>query len=214
MESLRNNRPQTCRVFVIPSMVHHGEQLSLHQCKKLTDLTPVETVLPIEQSPIYQTSISAHNAERKFSTPRTFCRICLSERGPFVRPCACTGSMAFVHDYCLNEWMEKSGKSKKCEICLHDYRIVGRKQKPIWQWSLPSFSAVLHVLFYVVMGALIAMTINGLFAKDSKNTWANLINACVLLAAVAKGLWIDIPAFVQYISMQKVRQFGESIVDV
>ncbi len=43
------------------------------------------------------------------------CRICYEEGGAaFVRPCACCGSMAYVHYNCLCEWLKrKEGEAKK-----------------------------------------------------------------------------------------------------
>ena len=44
------------------------------------------------------------------------CRICLGRTGPFIQPCDCKGSIAFVHKSCLSRWLE-SRLSLKCDIC-------------------------------------------------------------------------------------------------
>ena len=48
------------------------------------------------------------------------CRICLEEEGPFVSPCACKGSTAYIHEGCLNKWIDTSGATT-CEICREDF---------------------------------------------------------------------------------------------
>ncbi|KAM0750560.1 hypothetical protein T439DRAFT_380454 [Meredithblackwellia eburnea MCA 4105] len=46
------------------------------------------------------------------------CRVCRSgvEDGPLFYPCQCTGSIRYVHEPCLNEWLHRSGKDM-CELC-------------------------------------------------------------------------------------------------
>ena len=48
-----------------------------------------------------------------------FCRICLDEEGPFIRPCACKGTSAYVHEACLAKWAQ--GDRIRCEICHEPY---------------------------------------------------------------------------------------------
>ena len=57
---------------------------------------------------------------------KKFCRICFStktdnEFGKFIRPCLCKGTIEYVHENCLKEWINISDK-KKCTICLYNYR--------------------------------------------------------------------------------------------
>lgn len=49
------------------------------------------------------------------------CRICLEEEGPFVHPCDCKGSAGYVHQHCLNRWIEESSLDQ-CEICHREYQ--------------------------------------------------------------------------------------------
>lgn len=49
------------------------------------------------------------------------CRICLEDHGPFVKPCNCKGSTGYVHQQCLNRWVEESNHDK-CEICNTEYQ--------------------------------------------------------------------------------------------
>ena len=51
------------------------------------------------------------------------CRVCRCEAAPdrpLFFPCLCSGSIKFVHQDCLVEWLKVS-KKKYCELCKHEY---------------------------------------------------------------------------------------------
>ncbi|KAI3912991.1 hypothetical protein MKW92_014420 [Papaver armeniacum] len=53
------------------------------------------------------------------------CRICHSpgdSKNPLKYPCACSGSIRFVHSKCLLRWMKQS-ITLKCEVCDHKYSM-------------------------------------------------------------------------------------------
>ncbi|KAF7188910.1 ERAD-associated E3 ubiquitin-protein ligase doa10 [Pseudocercospora fuligena] len=54
------------------------------------------------------------------------CRICRSEgtpEEPLFYPCKCSGSIKFVHQECLMEWLSHSQK-KHCELCKTPFRFT------------------------------------------------------------------------------------------
>jgi len=54
------------------------------------------------------------------------CRICRSEgtpSEPLFYPCKCSGSIKFVHQDCLMEWLSHSNK-KYCELCKTPFRFT------------------------------------------------------------------------------------------
>lgn len=60
------------------------------------------------------------------------CRICHCEGDedcPLITPCRCTGSLSFVHQACLNQWI-KSSDTRCCELCKFDF-IMETKLKPL-----------------------------------------------------------------------------------
>ena len=60
------------------------------------------------------------------------CRICHCEGDdecPLIMPCRCTGSLSFVHQACLNQWI-KSSDTRCCELCKFDF-IMETKLKPL-----------------------------------------------------------------------------------
>lgn len=46
------------------------------------------------------------------------CRVCRDgvSEGPLFHPCACSGSIRWVHEACLDGWLSVTGRSK-CELC-------------------------------------------------------------------------------------------------
>lgn len=70
------------------------------------------------------------------------CRYCLEETGPFVSPCRCRGSVAYVHEACLNRWLSTldPAVSAKCPICAahiptispYEEYLIGENNKLIF----------------------------------------------------------------------------------
>uniref|UniRef100_A0A4W6ENR4 RING-CH-type domain-containing protein n=1 Tax=Lates calcarifer TaxID=8187 RepID=A0A4W6ENR4_LATCA len=55
---------------------------------------------------------------------------------PLIMPCRCTGSLSFVHQACLNQWI-KSSDTRCCELCKFDF-IMETKLKPLRKVSAHS----------------------------------------------------------------------------
>ena len=45
------------------------------------------------------------------------CRICRDTSPPLRHPCLCRGSMRFVHEACLQQWLEHRRQGRRCEVC-------------------------------------------------------------------------------------------------
>ncbi|XP_060943092.1 E3 ubiquitin-protein ligase MARCH8 isoform X1 [Limanda limanda] len=64
------------------------------------------------------------------------CRICHcegDEDSPLITPCHCTGSLRFVHQSCLQQWI-KSSDTRCCELCKYEF-IMETKLKPLRKWE-------------------------------------------------------------------------------
>ncbi|XP_015458844.3 E3 ubiquitin-protein ligase MARCH8 isoform X2 [Astyanax mexicanus] len=64
------------------------------------------------------------------------CRICHCEgddESPLITPCHCTGSLRFVHQACLQQWI-KSSDTRCCELCKFEF-IMETKLKPLRKWE-------------------------------------------------------------------------------
>ncbi|OOQ88696.1 RING finger membrane protein [Penicillium brasilianum] len=67
------------------------------------------------------------------------CRIChgeATEEEPLFYPCKCSGSIKFVHQSCLVEWLSHSQK-KHCELCKTPFRFT-KLYDPNMPQSLPT----------------------------------------------------------------------------
>ncbi|XP_034535820.1 E3 ubiquitin-protein ligase MARCHF3 [Notolabrus celidotus] len=63
-----------------------------------------------------------------------FCRICHEggESVELLSPCECSGSLAMVHQACLEHWLTASNSSH-CELCHHQFALE-RLPKPLTEW--------------------------------------------------------------------------------
>ncbi|KAM7073796.1 E3 ubiquitin-protein ligase MARCHF8 isoform 3-T32 [Molossus nigricans] len=91
------------------------------------------------------------------STPGDACRICHcegDEESPLITPCHCTGSLHFVHQACLQQWI-KSSDTRCCELCKYEF-IMETKLKPLRKWEKLQMTAserrkiVCSVTFHVI----------------------------------------------------------------
>ena len=99
-----------------------------HSLRRDTRMEPaIEDVCPAisgEDGPRWMEPIS-HDED----APQ--CRICFDggcfgEQGPLFRPCRCSGSMAWVHRECLDQWRRSSANPRsffRCDNCLFEYRF-------------------------------------------------------------------------------------------
>uniref|UniRef100_A0A669CY56 E3 ubiquitin-protein ligase MARCHF6 n=1 Tax=Oreochromis niloticus TaxID=8128 RepID=A0A669CY56_ORENI len=59
-------------------------------------------------------------------TATDICRVCRSEGTqdkPLYHPCVCTGSIKFIHQECLLQWLKHSRK-EYCELCKHRFAFT------------------------------------------------------------------------------------------
>ncbi|OCT70165.1 uncharacterized protein marchf8.S isoform X2 [Xenopus laevis] len=70
------------------------------------------------------------------SSSGDICRICHCEgddESPLITPCHCSGSLHFVHQACLQQWI-KSSDTRCCELCKFEF-IMETKLKPLRKWE-------------------------------------------------------------------------------
>ncbi|KAL8410128.1 hypothetical protein RB596_000005 [Gaeumannomyces avenae] len=83
------------------------------------------------------------------------CRICrgeATEDEPLFYPCKCSGSIKFVHQNCLMEWLSHSQK-KHCELCKTPFRFTKLYDRRMPQ-TLPFAVFVSHVVKYLLTNML------------------------------------------------------------
>ncbi|KAH7162203.1 hypothetical protein B0J13DRAFT_3419 [Dactylonectria estremocensis] len=89
-------------------------------------------------------------------TAPSICRICRGEgtpEEPLFYPCKCSGSIKFVHQDCLMEWLSHSQK-KYCELCKTSFRFT-KLYAPDMPQSLPVHVFVGHMAKYLLRNVLV-----------------------------------------------------------
>ncbi|KAF2803294.1 uncharacterized protein BDZ99DRAFT_576204 [Mytilinidion resinicola] len=102
--------------------------------------------------PAYATNTKAQD---KNAEEADTCRICRGEGTPdepLFYPCKCSGSIKFVHQECLMEWLSHSQK-KHCELCKTPFRFT-KLYHPHMPRRLPTTiffrRAIIHIFTYFI----------------------------------------------------------------
>ena len=112
-------------------------------------------------TPDTELDYEADDAARKPRQPAPdmdTCRICRAEGTsdePLFYPCRCSGSIKYVHQQCLMEWLSHSQK-KHCELCKTSYRFT-KLYSPTMPQRLPIRVFASHVAKYVFRNILVWM---------------------------------------------------------
>ncbi|KAL1139043.1 hypothetical protein AAG570_009104 [Ranatra chinensis] len=82
-------------------------------------------------------SPSRSRASTGSSADKEICRICHCEGDPdtaaLIAPCYCAGSLRYVHQVCLQQWI-KSSDIRCCELCKFQF-VMHTKTKPFTEWE-------------------------------------------------------------------------------
>ncbi|XP_073433038.1 E3 ubiquitin-protein ligase MARCHF1 isoform X3 [Dendrobates tinctorius] len=87
-------------------------------------------------SPTTDTAPRSHSQTSVCPSTQDICRICHCEgddENPLITPCHCTGTLRFVHQSCLHQWI-KSSDTRCCELCKYDF-VMETKLKPLRKWE-------------------------------------------------------------------------------
>ncbi|XP_067934672.1 E3 ubiquitin-protein ligase MARCHF6-like [Watersipora subatra] len=82
------------------------------------------------------------------------CRVCRSEGTadkPLFYPCVCTGSIKYIHQDCLVQWLKYSNK-EFCELCKHKFSFT-----PIYAADMPQ-----RLPLFDIMSGLLKSIVKGL----------------------------------------------------
>ncbi|PIC45830.1 hypothetical protein B9Z55_005721 [Caenorhabditis nigoni] len=97
---------------------------------------------------------------KNLSTKTMLCRICFDTEtnlDHLIRPCACSGTVAFVHNSCLERWV-RATSNIQCTICQSEFELIPAGLK---EWKDISFPKPLSDLpeDYMEFGCTIAWVI-------------------------------------------------------
>ena len=119
--------------------------------------SPPETSPPV--TPVTPLSDTSHNdiVTEKQDTENTsdiICRICweTDKEENLIQPCKCKGTMKWVHEKCLQKWLEVSGH-QKCQECKYKYRTV-KKFKYNWHKYLDN-NYTIHAVSIITIFSVI-----------------------------------------------------------
>ncbi|UYV79483.1 MARCH8 [Cordylochernes scorpioides] len=85
----------------------------------------------------------AASMERPPSLQSDICRICHCEGEgelPLISPCQCAGSLRYVHQVCLQQWINSSD-TRRCELCKFEF-LMQTRVKPFRKWEKLDMSPI------------------------------------------------------------------------
>ncbi|CAO3622713.1 unnamed protein product [Cunninghamella echinulata] len=102
-----------------------------------------------------QSSPTAHPNEEVEEAKR--CTICLNTREgetEYITPCCCRGSVQYVHEQCLKDWILKS---PQCNVCLGYYSLP-KKNQPLWNAYRMDYQILANCLVLLMGTMIIALS--------------------------------------------------------
>lgn len=103
------------------------------------------------------------------SEANQICRVCFESGSKFKRlisPCMCSGSLKYIHEDCLNKWLESieiwtSDQFPKCELCKYKFEAIFYFKKVVSKDQCTKVTK--HLLFSAVillfLSAAVSVTI-------------------------------------------------------
>ena len=133
------------RILIEPNNNNNNNNDSCYDNNKnkMTDVLEASTstnskccivnVLPLNKktgsvSSIVDESSSKHNFDT-ISLCEPCCRVCQCDASEedLISPCSCSGSVKWIHESCLIQWM-KSSLKESCELCTKKIKITKRRK--------------------------------------------------------------------------------------
>nr|CAG4648258.1 EOG090X0DX7 [Moina brachiata]SVE93270.1 EOG090X0DX7 [Moina brachiata] len=96
-----------------------------------------------EENPNLPLLTACSTTKKGSITSQDICRICHCEaehEAPLVSPCCCAGSLKYVHQGCLQRWVQSSDM-KNCELCKYPF-VMQTKIKPFKEWEKLDMSSM------------------------------------------------------------------------
>ncbi|KAJ1920922.1 hypothetical protein H4219_000975 [Mycoemilia scoparia] len=97
----------------------------------------------------------------------SICRVCRCEstpEEPLFYPCKCTGSIRYVHQDCLHEWLQRSNK-KHCELCGHEFTLRILTISCLWLFIFPTIVVWIKKFYFWSARSMV----NGMSGSPSQN---------------------------------------------
>ncbi|EDX09838.1 GD12929 [Drosophila simulans] len=158
------------------------------------------------------------------------CRICHCEsdpQNPLLTPCYCSGSLKYVHQACLQQWLTAS-ETNSCELCKFPF-IMHTKIKPFNEWRSLDISGIerrrlcCSVLFHCAAALCVIWSLCVLIERAADDVQRGLIDwpFWTKLAVVTVGLtggivfmYIQCKAYLHLCHRWKARNRSRSLVGI
>uniref|UniRef100_A0A182RCL5 Uncharacterized protein n=1 Tax=Anopheles funestus TaxID=62324 RepID=A0A182RCL5_ANOFN len=149
------------------------------------------------------------------------CRICHCESdtlNPLLTPCYCSGSLKFVHQTCLQQWLTAS-ETNACELCKFPF-IMHTKIKPFNEWRSLDMSGVERrrlccaVLFHCAAGLCVIWSLCVLIERAAEEVrrgqigwpfWTKLIVVTVGLTGGVVFMYIQCKQYLNLCNRWRAR---------
>ncbi|XP_050073857.1 uncharacterized protein LOC126561632 [Anopheles maculipalpis] len=149
------------------------------------------------------------------------CRICHCESdtlNPLLTPCYCSGSLKFVHQTCLQQWLTAS-ETNACELCKFPF-IMHTKIKPFNEWRSLDMSGVERrrlccaVLFHCAAGLCVIWSLCVLIERATEEVrrgqigwpfWTKLIVVTVGLTGGVVFMYIQCKQYLNLCNRWRAR---------
>ncbi|XP_018331016.1 E3 ubiquitin-protein ligase MARCH8 [Agrilus planipennis] len=153
------------------------------------------------------------------SSNSDICRICHCEAdvgNPLLSPCYCSGSLKYVHQSCLQQWLAASD-IRSCELCKFNF-ILHTKIKPIGEWRRLELSGVERrrllcaILFHFVAAICVIWSLFVLIDRATEEVqkgliawpfWTKLVVVAVGFSGGAVFMYIQCRQYLQLFSRWK-----------
>mmetsp|Transcript_5868 Transcript_5868/g.6748 ORF Transcript_5868/g.6748 Transcript_5868/m.6748 type:complete len:274 (+) Transcript_5868:13-834(+) len=167
--------------------------LDLNQKKGVQQLKGTRNMFEPERNPLYREYSNEEteevNLEELENPDERICRICFEggdygENGHLFRPCLCSGTSAWVHMECLDQWRRSSTNPKsfyRCDQCQYEYKF-GRVFAAYDGLDRFTLARILQMRFAVhfvsVLVLLLLIFIGGFITKlfTPGLTWGDVFN--------------------------------------
>lgn len=153
-------------------------------------------------------------------TSGDFCRICheTDSISPLLTPCMCSGSLRFVHQNCLQQWLTAS-ETNACELCKFPF-IMQSKIKPFNEWRSLDMSGVERrrlfcaVLFHLAAALCVIWSLCVLIERSAEEVrlgklgwpfWTKLVVVTVGLTGGIVFMYIQCKQYLNLCSRWRAR---------
>ncbi|XP_070497500.1 uncharacterized protein [Chironomus tepperi] len=153
-------------------------------------------------------------------TSGDFCRICheTDAISPLLTPCMCAGSLRYVHQQCLQQWLTAS-EMNSCELCKFPF-IMQSKIKPFNEWRSLDMSGVERrrlfcaVLFHLAAALCVIWSLCVLIERSAEEVrlgklgwpfWTKLVVVTVGLTGGIVFMYIQCKQYLNLCSRWRAR---------